>query len=51
MNEELITISRKQYESLLEDSIFLSYLETCGVDNWSGYDYACDMFNQEKENK
>ena len=41
--EETITISKKEYESLLEDSEKLSALEAAGVDNWEGYDNAMEM--------
>jgi hypothetical protein len=32
-------------EGLEEDSDWLSCLESAGVDNWSGYDYAREMYN------
>jgi len=35
--EESITITRKEYVSLLKDSCKLNYLEGGGVDNWEGY--------------
>jgi len=41
--EETVTISKKEYESLLEDSEKLSALEAAGVDNWEGYDNAMEM--------
>lgn len=43
MNEETITISMKEYESLVEREIWLSCLEGAGVDNWEGYDYAFEI--------
>jgi len=45
--EETITITKKEYESLLEDSKWLQALEGAGVDNWSGYDYAREIFNEQ----
>lgn len=36
-------------EGLEEDSEWLSCLESAGVDNWSGYDYAREMMNEEDE--
>ncbi len=36
-------------EELEKDSEFLSCLEACGVDNWSGWDAAMEMFNEEDE--
>lgn len=35
-----VTISRSEYDSLLDDSKTLSKLEAAGVDNWEGYSYA-----------
>jgi hypothetical protein len=43
--EELMTITRKEYESLVADSNFLEALQSAGVDNWSGYDYAHEILN------
>lgn len=38
-----VTISKKEYESLKEDSDWLQCLQSAGVDNWSGYDYAREL--------
>lgn len=43
MNEETITISKKEYDSLIEDSEFLEALRQAGVDNWEGYSYAVEI--------
>jgi len=45
--EETITITKKEYNSLLEDSEWLQALEGAGVDNWDGFDYAKELFNEE----
>jgi len=37
MEEEMVTISKKKYESLLEDSRVLDALHAGGVDNWEWY--------------
>ena len=47
--EETVTISKKEYESLLKDSKKLSALEAAGVNNWDGYDYAIEMMNEDAE--
>lgn len=47
MKLEMITISKAEYNSLLENSEFLSFLNVCGVDNWGGYDDACAMMDEE----
>lgn len=44
-----ITISEEEYEYLLNQAEFLSCLEACGVDNWSGYRYAREMYSEEEE--
>jgi hypothetical protein len=44
--EETITISKKEYESLLKDSKKLSALEAAGVNNWDGYDYAIELMQE-----
>jgi len=41
-----ITISKEEYESLLEDSKKLTALENAGVDNWEGYDYAIELMRE-----
>lgn len=43
MNEETITITKKEYDSLKEDAEFMRALEAAGVDNWEGYSIAQDM--------
>lgn len=43
--QETVTITKKEYERLLEDSDWLSCLEQAGVDNWDGWDYAIDIKN------
>ena len=49
METETITISKEEYESLLEDSNKLLALEGAGVDNWEGYDYAMEMMRDMSE--
>jgi len=36
----------KEYKSLLEDAKFLQCLENAGVDNWDGYEWAQEEFNE-----
>ena len=38
--EDMVTISKKEYECLLEDADLLRCLQDAGVDNWEGYDHA-----------
>uniref|UniRef100_A0A6H1ZQ79 Uncharacterized protein n=1 Tax=viral metagenome TaxID=1070528 RepID=A0A6H1ZQ79_9ZZZZ len=51
MTFEMITISIKKYEALLEDSKKLSFLEMFGVDNWSGYEDAMREMREEEEDE
>ncbi len=37
-----VTITREEYETLLEDSKFLQALLSAGVDNWEGYDLVLE---------
>jgi hypothetical protein len=46
-SKELITIPKEAYDRLLADQEFLSCLEAAGVDNWSGYDEAVEMYNED----
>jgi PHD/YefM family antitoxin component YafN of YafNO toxin-antitoxin module len=49
MNEETVTISKKEYESLKEDARWLQCLENAGVDNWEGYDFARELWREDNE--
>jgi hypothetical protein len=44
--DETITISKEEYEELLEDAKFMRALEAAGVDNWEGYEYAQDLLGK-----
>ena len=44
---DTIELSRADYNELVRRESFLSCLESCGVDNWEGYDYAIEMFQEE----
>ncbi|RWZ87226.1 MAG: hypothetical protein EO766_11920 [Hydrotalea sp. AMD] len=45
-SDETITISVKEYDELVESSIFLTCLENAGVDNWSGYSFAKELLEE-----
>jgi len=40
---EMVTITTAEYDQLVEDAEWLSYLEAAGVDNWEGIDEAISM--------
>jgi hypothetical protein len=46
---ETVTISKEEYESLLDDQHKLECLEAAGVDNWQGYSDAMEMYREEDE--
>lgn len=49
MSEETVTISKKEYDQLLDDAEKLECLEAAGVDNWPGYGDAMEMYNEGDE--
>lgn len=46
-DDELVTISYEEYEELLADSKLLNCLLNAGVDNWDGYDFALEEYNDD----
>ena len=44
-----VTMSIEEFNDMQEDVLFLEILQSNGVDNWSGYSYACDEFNELSE--
>lgn len=45
-----ITVNVSRYIELLEEARFLQALKNAGVDNWSGYDYALDLYEESDPN-
>lgn len=44
---EMVTISKRQYDTLLYNQRFLAALESGGVDNWEWYGEAYQEFIKE----
>lgn len=44
--KEMVTISKLEYEALLEDKMWLEALEQSGVDNWKGFSYAHELMDE-----
>ncbi len=40
MATEMISITKKEYDQLVQDQKWLRALEAAGVDNWEGCDFA-----------
>jgi hypothetical protein len=51
METETITITRAEYQRLLEDSNKLLALKSVGVGNWDGYDEAMELFKEIQEER
>lgn len=49
MKEEMVTITKKEYDELVKNSNELNALESCGVDNWDGYDIAMEMIHGDED--
>lgn len=48
MRSNTITITRKEYLALREDSLFLEALEAEGVENWLGFEEALNLLEDWK---
>ena len=46
MNKEMVSLSKAEYDELLEAKKMLSALRWAGVDNWDGYDYAMEILKE-----
>lgn len=44
-----VTLPMAMYDELLEDSRWLVALQNAGVDNWNGYDFARELYNEESD--
>lgn len=43
MEDETVTISKKEYDELIEDRRILRLLQAGGVDNWEWYDASLEI--------
>ena len=46
MEPKEITITFQEYKGLTKSYAFLEALEAAGVDNWDGYDYAREIYQE-----
>lgn len=49
MEDNFVTIHKKVYNDLLNETYFLSCLRKFGVDNWEGYDEAISEYYGEND--
>jgi len=47
--DKMITITQNEYGKLLNAYYKLNALECAGVDNWEGYGYALENFNEDED--
>lgn len=43
---EEVTITKREFEQLQKDSDLLNCLRNAGVDNWNGWDFAIEEYNE-----
>jgi hypothetical protein len=46
--DEMITITKREYDELIKRDAWLYYLESAGVDNWEGISYAYELRREDK---
>ena len=49
LSKHEMVIDKSEYEELLNQAMRAEALDSAGVDNWSGYDYACEIYRDMKE--
>jgi hypothetical protein len=50
--QNTVTISEQEYKKLIDRDLWLSALESAGVDNWEGFEEAMNIRDQwDKEDK
>lgn len=45
--QEMITITKSEYDELFEAYLWLGSLEAAGVDNWEGISFAHELHKEE----
>ena len=46
MSKETVTITKEEYDDLVENYQWLCALESAGVDNWCSYDHAKEILKE-----
>lgn len=44
---DTVELTKKEYDELVHDQTFLNCLQNAGVDNWDGYDFAVEAYQEE----
>ena len=50
-SNDMVTLERSVYDELMHYHIWVTALESAGVDSWDGYETAQDIFNELNNNK
>lgn len=45
---DMITVSKEEWDEIQSQLEWLQCLEAAGVDNWEGFDYACEMYSNQQ---
>jgi hypothetical protein len=45
---EFISITKEEYQELLDDQRLLHCLRAAGVDNWEGFDEAINLYHEDE---
>lgn len=45
---KMVTITEEEYNDLKDSQMWLDALKNAGVDNWSGYDFAAEIYREMK---
>ena len=44
--QEMVTITKAEYNRLLDNEFWLECLDGAGVDNWEGYEEAQELYSE-----
>lgn len=48
MSDKVITITEEEYEDLIDNTYLLDALNEVGVEDWTGYDEAWEVYRQRR---
>jgi hypothetical protein len=46
ISDDTVTMTVAEYDNLYDDSILLNCLRNAGVDNWDGWEYAVEAYEE-----
>lgn len=48
MSKDVVEITKEEYEELVNNTRFLNALDAAGVDNWTGYGEAWEIYEEDE---